>query len=120
MQHTESKLQTECVKWFRVQYPQYYYNLFAIGNGGKRSKITAAIMQGEGVVSGVADLMLTKPKYVVGMGYYHGFFLEMKTGKNKQTANQIAFQKAVEAQGYKYSVCYTFEQFKELITDYLK
>lgn len=120
MQHPESKLQTECVKWFRLQYPQYYYNLFAIPNGGKRSKVEAAIMQGEGVVSGVADLMLAVPKYEIGNGYYHALFIEMKSGKNKQTANQIAFQKAVELQGYKYVVCRTFEQFQTVITEYLK
>lgn len=128
MQHHESKLQTECVKWFRLQYPQYYYNLFAIGNGGKRSKVEAAIMQGEGVVSGVADLMLAVPKFdkITGLGVtytelmHHSLFIEMKSGKNKQTANQIAFQQAVELQGYKYVVCRTFEQFKTVITEYLK
>lgn len=60
MRHVESNIQRQCVKWFRIQYPHYTKLLFAVGNGGARSKTEAAIMNGEGVTAGVADLILLK------------------------------------------------------------
>src|SRR5262245_46077094 len=57
--------------------------LFAIPNGGKRDKVTAARLKAEGVKAGVPDICLP----VARMGYY-GFWIEMKVGKNKTTDDQ--------------------------------
>lgn len=127
--HPESKLQIACVTWFNLQYAQYKGLLFAIPNGGKRSKVEAGIMKGEGVVSGVADLMLTVAKKKadrIGTANYafkiisHGLFIEMKVGKGKQSPAQVGFEQAVKAQGYQYSVCRTLEEFMNVINTYLK
>ena len=117
--HEESALQRQCVAWFRIQYPKYALNLFAVGNGGVRSAKEAAIMKGEGVTAGVSDLILLLPS---GDGKYHGLCIEMKTtDKNSgQTDKQIEWQQAVERAGYKYVVCRTFEEFQKIIIDYLK
>lgn len=110
----ESSLQRCCVAWFRLQYPKLATLLFAVPNGGSRNAIEAARMKGEGVTAGVADLLLLVP----GNGY-HGLAIEMKAGKNKQTEKQIEWQKAVEAQGYRYIVCRSFDEFRQAIQNHL-
>ena len=109
----ESELQKQCVKWFRIKYPDYI--LFSIPNGGSRNAIEAKRLKAEGVLAGVADLQL-----LFGNGSYNALFIEMKVGKNKQSANQIAFQEYCDNNNYKYIVCYSFEEFENIVTDYLK
>lgn len=46
MTHNESALQRTCVSWFRLQYPLIARLLFAVPNGGGRSRVEAAIMKG--------------------------------------------------------------------------
>jgi hypothetical protein len=108
----ESKLQRACIKWFKYQYPQEV--IFAIPNGGKRSKIEAAIMKGEGVLQGVSDLFVMS-----GKNGYNGLFMEMKTGSNKLSPLQKEFIKTAQDKGYKAEVCYSFEEFIEKVTEYL-
>jgi len=114
MKHEESKLQIMCVKWFRFNYPKLARLLFAVPNGGKRSLITAKLLKAEGVLSGVADLVLLKPTE-----NYHGLCIEMKIKPNKQTDTQKEWQKDVEDSGFKYIVCYSFEDFEAKIKEYL-
>ena len=114
MKHEESKLQIMCVKWFRFNYPKYARLLFAVPNGGRRSLITAKILKAEGVLSGVADLVLLKPTEK-----YHGLCIEMKIKPNKQSAFQKDWQKDIEENGFKYVVCYSFEDFEAKIKEYL-
>lgn len=42
----------------------------------------------------------------------------MKTLTGTQQDSQIAWQRTVEAAGYKYSLCRSFEQFRDLIWGY--
>lgn len=100
-----------------MQYRALAKLLFAVPNGGGRSKVEAAIMQGEGVTPGVSDLIL-----LVARGGYNGLCIEMKTEakSSKQSESQEAWQKLVEAQGYKYVVCRSLEQFRSVINEYLK
>lgn len=127
MRHQESELQRACVAWFKMSHPELSSLLYAIGNGGARSKVEAAIMKGEGVLAGVADLCLD-----VASGGYHGMKIEMKRwvvtygdhGKerrrqSRQSPAQKAWQKAVEAQGYLYVICRDFEEFRSHIDAYL-
>ena len=114
MKYPESKLQQSCVKWFRLQYREYDRLLFAIPNGGSRNIVTARILQAEGVRAGTSDLMLALPNRV-----YSGVFIEMKTGNNKQTPEQIAFQQSVEKVGYQYIVIRSFDEFFIFVNSYL-
>ena len=109
----ESRLQSTCVRWFRYQMSQYAPLLFAIPNGGKRGKTTAAILVGEGVQKGVPDLFLAVPKTP-----YSGLFIEMKWGDNKPSADQIAMIERLKAQGYVCELCYSFDEFRAIITEY--
>jgi hypothetical protein len=111
----EHQLQVQCVTWFRRQYSGYAKLLFAVPNGGQRNAIVARKLKLEGVVAGVADLMLAIPNTT-----FHGFVIEMKNGKKgTQSKLQKEWQRLVEKQGYKYSLCRSFEEFEELIKDYL-
>jgi hypothetical protein len=108
----EDKLQSECVKWFRYQYPAFV--LFAIPNGGQRNAITGALLKKTGTLAGVADLFLMRG----GIGY-NGLFIEMKVGKNKQTDTQKEFQKSCWKNNYKYAICRSFDEFMEVVDSYL-
>lgn len=108
MKHQESTLQTSCVKWFRLQYPNLV--IYAVPNGGLRNSAEAKRLKEEGVLAGVADLVVMLPQ---GKSLY----IEMKIKGNKQTEHQKVFQQKAEALGYKYYVCYSFDQFKAIIEE---
>ena len=84
MKGKEANLQAACVRWFRYQYPKYSMILFAIPNGGSRNPIEAVNLKSQGVVSGVADLIL-----LTSNGVFSSLCIEMKADKGKQTENQI-------------------------------
>lgn len=111
--HIESDIQKNCITWFRLQYPKLAKLLFAIPNGGSRNRTEAAIMKGEGVTAGVSDLILLFPT-----PKHHALCIEMKTPTGKQQDSQKQWQKTVEAVGYKYAVCRSFEDFRDLIWGY--
>lgn len=115
MRHVESRIQVSCVSWFRLQYPKMARLLFAVPNGGMRGKVEASIMKGEGVVAGVADLLLLVPT-----SKHHGLCIEMKTSKGRQQDSQKAWQEAVEGQGYKYIICRSLDEFMAQIRAYLE
>ena len=54
MKFEESHIQRACVRWFALQYPELKGILFAVPNGGGRSKIEAGILKAEGVTAGVS------------------------------------------------------------------
>jgi hypothetical protein len=53
---TEHEEQREVVRWFRQTWPGV--RIFAVPNGGVRSKATAGRLKAEGVASGVPDLFV--------------------------------------------------------------
>ena len=117
MKSNEDKLQAACVRWFRYQYPDVV--IFAIPNGGSRNAIEAAKLKQTGTLAGVADLFVMCIKRSRGI-LYHGLFIELKTGKNKQTEAQKRFQEMATEAGYMYQVWRSFDEFRELIEYYLQ
>lgn len=113
MAHEESNLQIVCVRWFRLQYPSLAPLLFSVPNGGRRDRVTGAILKAEGAVAGVADLLLLVPNT-----NYHGLCIEMKTPKGRQSSAQKEWQVAVETMEYKYAVVRSFEEYRDLIREY--
>ena len=113
MRHIESQLQQNMIWWFRYAYPKH--TLYAIPNGGARSKTEGAIMKGEGVLSGVADMFLMH----AAQGY-HGLYIEVKTPKGRQTDSQKAFEKEAFSAGYKYVIVRSVEEFMKIANEYLK
>lgn len=112
MRNIEHRLQSACVKWYRLQYRDNL--LFAIPNGGARTAITGAMLKDEGVTAGVPDLLLCKAR-----GEHHGLFIEMKTAKGVLSESQRQMHEDLRSQGYKVEVCRCFDEFKKLVTDYL-
>ena len=88
--------------------------IFAIPNGGRRDARTGQMLKLEGVRAGVPDLMLP-----VARRNFHGLFIEMKHGKNKQTAAQLDWAVQLMRQGYHVALCYGWIEAKELIEAYL-
>ena len=110
----EHRIQCQCVRWFFLQYPKLRGRLFAVPNGGKRDVTTAAKLKAEGVVAGVADLIL-----LVRNSKYGALLIEMKTRTGRQSESQKQWQKIVGGD-YKYVVCRSVEEFIREIENYLK
>lgn len=115
---TEHDIQVQCVQLFRANHPELALNIFAVPNGGLRDRTTAGRLKAEGVTAGVADLLLLVPSHD---GKHHGLCIEMKTTEkgSVQRATQKEWQKAVEAQGYRYEVCRTKKRFCEVVCSHL-
>ena len=116
--YEEHEIQVACVEWFRWQWPKYEALLFAVPNGGGRSKAEGGKLKAEGVRRGVSDLLLLVPNKD-----YHGLCIEMKkpSKDSRQSAEQKEWQKEVEKQGYKYIVCRGLEgDFDSQVNEYLK
>lgn len=120
MRHLEENLQAACVKWFRLQYPQYDGLLFHVPNGGRRNLKEAARLKAEGVVAGVADLILLVPFLQECVQYFNGLCIEMKTSKGKQSQEQKDWECKVREQGYEYKVIRSLDEFIEVVDSYLK
>lgn len=111
----EHRIQVSCVRWFRLKYPNLAARLFAVPNGGRRDGITGARLKEEGVLAGVADLILLVPN-----ADYHALLIEMKTPKGRQSESQRAWQRAVAGnEDYLYVVCRSLEEFMRIIEEYL-
>lgn len=114
MKIAEHAHQANTCEWFHYQFPQYRKHLFAIPNGGARHKAVAGKLRAEGVVAGVADLFL-----MVARHGFHGLFIEMKAEGGRLTECQIAFKGRAEAQGYKHAVCWSADEARAVLTEYL-
>ena len=88
--------------------------LFAIPNGGKRNKKTAAILRAEGVKAGVLDVLLPCP-----IGGYAGLWIEMKYGYNTPTREQTQWIDLMCWLGYRVEVCYSCDQAWNVILNYI-
>ena len=65
--------------------------------------------------AGVPDLHLP-----VARGGYHGLYIELKAGKNRQTDKQKEWQKQLRKQGYLVTVCYGWQEAAQTLTGYLE
>ena len=128
MNQEEHNIQAACVRWFNLQWPEYRGLLFAVPNGGARSKATAGKLKAEGVVAGVADLILLVPdNYETlatprsGTWYHsiHALCIEMKTEKGRQSPEQKEWAEKVRKYGYRYVVVRSLEEFIAVVNDHL-
>ena len=77
-------------------------NLYHVPNEGKRSRAAGAQLRAAGLKPGVPDLVLACPA-----GQYHGAYIEMKYGQNKETQDQHNWLLRLQSAGYYTAVCYT-------------
>lgn len=111
----EHQIQCTCVRWFSYQYPELHGRLFAVPNGGRRDETTAAKLKAEGVVAGVADLILLRRNRDYG-----ALLIEMKTPTGRQSDLQKKWQFTLCSENeYKYVVCRSLDDFINEVNDYL-
>ena len=67
-----------------------------------------------GVTAGVSDSLMLIPR-----GKWNGLCIEYKREDGRQSEAQKVWQRKVEAQGFRYEVVRSLEQFKELVREYL-
>jgi hypothetical protein len=108
-------------EWFFYAHRELWGCMWAVPNGGKRSKAEAARLKAEGVIAGVFDVTLA-----VARGGFHGMFIELKAPKTAVSArgrvsdDQKDHQVRMESQGYKCVVCWGWQEARDAITEYLK
>ena len=111
----ESKLQQSAVKWFKYTYPKYQRFLVAVSNEGQRTPKNGARMKAQGMIAGISDLILFDPESV-----QMPIFLECKTQKGRQSQSQKEFEAEYTEAGYKYYIFRSFDEFREIVNNYLQ
>lgn len=115
----ELELQISVIQWADLQaitgkHPELA-RLFAVPNGGGRSKSEAGKLKASGVRPGVPDLFLPVPR-----GGHHGLWMELKAGeKSGESAAQKDWLDWLHGQGYFAATCWTFDAAVEVLTEYL-
>lgn len=113
--HAEDDLQMQCIRWFRLQYPQLARLLHHSPNGGRRDAREGARFKQMGTQAGFPDLIL-----LVAAQGYHALLLELKTRTGRQQDSQKEYQQLAEAQGYRYVVIRSLDAFMDEVNTYMK
>lgn len=106
MSKTEQQLQAECYQWFHANFISLRRMLFHVDNNSGNA-IVGNQKKAQGVIRGPSDFVFITEFAVT--------FIEMKLPGRTQEPEQIDFMNKVRDRGHAYYLCYTFEQFKELI-----
>ena len=101
--------------WLKLAKPMARALTFAIPNGGKRDELVGFILKQQGVTAGVPDVYMAVPT-----DFYPGLFIEFKYGSNKLTGVQQVFIARLREAGYRVDVCYSFEEARNVVLEYLK
>lgn len=104
---SENAIQQECYMWFHNTYPKLRGCLFAVPNGGARSKIEGRLFKETGLVAGVSDMLF--------MFKGNTYCFELKTVIGFQSEKQIEWQKVIESQGFNYFIIRDSSLFKSII-----
>lgn len=109
--HSEHEEQVALVNWFRDNFKEPDYIIFAVPNGGFRGTKEAGRLKAEGVLSGVSDIIILTHNKVI--------FLEMKNAKGKLSKAQKDFNENVEYLGFISLVAYSASEASEKILEVL-
>lgn len=114
LEHVEAVMLMRAVTGAEETWPELRL-LYAVPNGGKRSKRTAADLKAEGVKAGVPDYCLPVPR-----GNYAGLYLELKRLEGGVVSTkQREWLAALSEQGYRTEVAKGWEQAFAVLKDYL-
>ena len=119
-EHDEQVALFNWAKIMESRHPQLKW-MFAIPNqcdSGYRAMRRGQKMKAEGVKPGVHDIFLPVVRYL-NYDKIPGLWIEMKYNKNKLTKDQEQFKSDMDAEGYQTVTCWTFEEAKQAIIDYL-
>jgi len=110
--HSEHEEQVALVQWFRDNFKEPDYMIFAVPNGGKRGIKEAGRLKAEAVKAGVSDLII--------LTHGKALFLEMKKLDGKVSKVQEEFSKNVEYLGFDYIVGYGATDASYKVLEWLK
>ena len=112
----EERLQESCIKWIEYQYPSWLKEgrIYHSPNGERRDAITGAKLKRMGVVPGVPDLFIRIARHG-----YHGLYIELKTKKGRLSDKQRQFADSAVADGYKFVVVRSLDEFMKVVKTYL-
>lgn len=114
---TEHANQVALFAWAALNFEKYpeLQMMFAIPNGGLRSKITAAMLKAEGVRAHIPDIFLPVPR-----GPWHGLFMELKKIGGRVDPGQFEYIGKLIDLGYGACVCVGWERAVETLISYLE
>ena len=109
---SEEKLQTEIIKYIKLQYPKIRYcaSLGGIYTGPRQ----AAKAKRTGYSRGFPDLQITEAR-----GSYFGLFIELKTLRGQPTLVQKEWIKDLKMRGYAAYICKGIDETMETIDAYM-
>lgn len=114
-EHEEQVALMRLVELHKGRWPELGM-LYSIPNGGKRSRITGAILKREGQKKGVPDLCLPVPR-----GGYHGLYIELKRQRKSQISpEQVAWLQSLKGQGYRAEMCLGAAAAWDVIREYIQ
>ena len=97
----EGQLQIAVADWLQLIAPwgeaRAEFVWFHLANEGKRSRVAGEVLKRMGMRPGAPDLVFVKG--------WHVAFVELKAGRNRQTATQKQFQSDCERLDVPYRVC---------------
>lgn len=115
-QETENNLQQSIFLFFHNTYCLKSHNpraiIFSIPNGGTRNIREAMTFKATGLLKGASDLVVIFPNGKL-------CFVELKTDKGVQSAEQKDFECRVSSLGYEYHLIRSLEEFKQLTNNNL-
>ncbi len=102
---SENKIQSQIFLWHWNSFPSERGLIFEVSNNPVNA-IDGARRKAIGMVAGVSDLIYLHPSGCIG--------LEIKTPSGRQGKKQAWWQSVVEANGYRYFILRSLDDFKEL------
>lgn len=120
-EHSEAVQLMHLVRLHEPQHPDLRW-LFAVPNGGHRSKVAAGKLKAEGVKPGVPDYLLPvpRPQWHTVTDAYAGLAIELKRTRGGSTsAEQREWLAMLEDQGWRVAVCKGHRHAWGVICDYL-
>ena len=112
MNRPEQTLQRGVVQYLTLMENMGELSFFHVPNGGKRSKVEAAIFKGLGVRAGVSDLVLLFPDA-------RSAFIELKSPGGKLSSSQNQFRSQVEGLGFQFAVCDAVDDVEQFVRSML-
>ena len=111
MYDTEDEFHTDCYLWFHNEFPGLR-GLLCYNLNNSKNKIAGTRNRSKGLQAGRSDLVF----------YYHGraLHIELKLPGRRQSPDQRKWQRIIEAQGFRYVICRTMQEFKDVILAQIK
>lgn len=110
----EQQIIFEWASWQKNKYPGIEA-MYHIANEGKRSASSGSRLKREGLKSGVSDICVPVAKCG-----YNNLYIELKSGKNRATKEQLDFISLINKYGGKALVVYEADNAIEVIKAYFE